>query len=57
LIGWLLPEIGVCYLHPPDNPNGKGERPQASAVVIIGLSKFHRILVSKHFAKNPFQKL
>jgi hypothetical protein len=25
LIGWLLPEIGVCYLHPrPDNPNGKG---------------------------------
>jgi hypothetical protein len=22
-IGWLLLEIGVCYVNPPDNPNGK----------------------------------
>jgi hypothetical protein len=30
---------------------------QASAVVIIGLSKIHRILVSKHFAKKSIPKI
>jgi hypothetical protein len=27
---------------------------QADQAVIIGLSKFNRVWVSKHFGKNPF---